>query len=119
MAAEIDQDKIMCCSGLAERCKGDENPGLGGVLVHQNRDVLRPKLVPVDEHALERLKIVRWTVEHRWAALVIERTGAALVIHANQHGMPFGPSNGHQPQEHHEPYPPGDLTSPHTPLLPL
>src|SRR5438445_4520135 len=118
MTTEIDQEKSVCCSGLAERRKGGENLGLGGVLVHQDRDMLRPKLVTVDEHALQRLNIVHWAFEPRWAALTIESTLTSLVIHANQHCMPFGPSNGHQPQEHREPYPPGYPASLHTPLLP-
>jgi hypothetical protein len=104
-----------CCSGLAERGKGGENLGLGGVLVHQNCDVPRPTLVTVDEQALQRLNIVHCSFEPRWTALTTESALTSLIIHANQHRMPFGPPNDHQPQEYREPYP---QAIPRRPILP-
>src|SRR5206468_456689 len=60
--------------------------------------------------------VVHGTVELR-GTVTARRPFALLVIRPNQHGVPFGPAHGHQPEEYEEPCSPGDPTSSHN-LLP-
>jgi hypothetical protein len=82
MATEIKKQVISRPELIHSPAERSQNVLAGGLFVQQHRNIRRTVALPVNQHVLERLDIVRGTLQVEAIQLVM--------AHSNQHGVPLG-----------------------------